>query len=125
MKTLKIFSLLAICLAVAGLSIAQSTKTETLKVAGDCGMCRKKIEKAAKEAGASYALWNMKTKVLTVRYSSSSTNKSKIEEKIAGTGYDTPDFKATKEAYNKLDECCKYEREEVKDGAAAGQGVSG
>jgi periplasmic mercuric ion binding protein len=116
MKTVKLFSLTVLMMAFAGMSFAQS-KTETVKVSGECGMCKKKIEKAAKDAGATYALWNKDTKILTVKYNSSSTNTAKIEKKIAGVGYDTPDFKATDEAYNKLDECCQYERNGVKTGA--------
>ena len=109
MKTVKIFLLAAIATTITSISFAQA-KTETLKVSGECGMCKKKIEKAAKDAGATYALWNQDTKILTVKYNSTSTNTAKIEKKIAGVGYDTPDFKATEEAYKKLDECCQYER---------------
>ena len=112
MKTLKVFPIISLCLAFAGMGFAQA-KTETLKVSGECGMCKKKIEKAAKEAGASYALWNMDSKILTIKYNKASTNTAKIEKKIAGVGYDTPDFKATEEAYKKLDDCCQYEREGV------------
>lgn len=113
MKTIRIFSMVTLFLAVASFSFAQKVKTETLKVSGECGMCKKKIEKAAKEAGATYAVWSTNTKLLTIRYNSSSTNSAKIQQKIAGVGYDTPDFKATGQAYNKLDECCQYEREGV------------
>ena len=113
MKTLRIFSIATLFMVVAGSVVAQS-KTETLKVSGECGMCKKKIEKAAKDAGATYALWNKDSKVLTIKYNKATTNTAKIEQKIAGVGYDTPDFKATEEAYNKLDECCQYERESVK-----------
>lgn len=108
MKTLQIiFSFLL--LSFATVSFAQ-TKSENFKVAGECGMCKKKIEKAAKAGGATYALWNTESKMLTVKYENSSTNKAKIEQAIADAGYDTPDVKATEEAYKKLDECCQYER---------------
>jgi periplasmic mercuric ion binding protein len=117
MKTLRIFSITTLFLAFANFSFAQKAKTETLKVSGECGMCKKKIEKAAKDAGASYALWNVDTKILTVKYNSVSTNTAKIQQKIAGVGYDTPDFKATDEAYNKLDACCQYDRDAVKKDA--------
>lgn len=108
MKTLKIFFSFLL-LSFATISFAQ-TKTENFKVAGECGMCKKKIEKTAKAAGASYAVWNTDSKMLTVKYASAATSKAKIEEAIAGAGYDTPDVKATSEAYSKLDECCQYER---------------
>ena len=110
MKTL-ILSLLLI--SITNLGFAQ-TKTETLKVAGECNTCKKKIEGAAKKAGASYAVWNTETKELTIKYNSTSTNTAKIEKAIAGVGYDTPDYKATDEAFNKLDGCCQYERGTVK-----------
>jgi copper chaperone CopZ len=85
-------------------------KTETLKVAGECGTCKKKIETAAKKAGASYAVWNMDSKELTIKYNSTSANSAKIQKAVADAGYDTPDYKATDEAYDKLDGCCQYER---------------
>jgi periplasmic mercuric ion binding protein len=116
MKTLKsFFSVLLI--TIASVSFAQ-TKTEKIKVAGECGMCKKKIEAAAKEAGATYALWDTDSKVITVKYNSTAINKAKIEQAIAGVGYDTQNIKATDEAYNKLHECCKYERTGATSAAA-------
>ena len=109
MKTLKIFSIAALSLALATVATAQTT-TETFKVSGNCGMCKSKIEKAAKDAGAKSATWNADTKELTVSYKSSSTNTAKIQEKIAEVGYDNVGFKATTAAYDKLHGCCKYER---------------
>lgn len=110
MKTLNCFFFFLFIL-VASIASAQ-TKSTTFKVSGECGTCKKKIEKAAKSAGASYAVWNTDTKMLTVKYAGAA-NKTKIEEAIAGAGYDTPDVKATEDAYNKLDECCQYERATV------------
>ena len=108
MKTLKTF----FCLFLLTLSITSfaQTKTETLKVSGECGTCKKKIETAAKNAGASYAVWNADNKILTVKYNSTSANTAKIEKAVAAVGYDTPDVKASDKVYNKLDDCCKYER---------------
>ena len=73
-------------------------------------MCKKKIESAAKAAGASYAVWNVDSKQMIIKYNSTSSNAAKIQESIAAAGYDTPKYKATEDAYNKLHECCKYER---------------
>ncbi len=124
MKTLKLFSVAALCLAISATAVAQ-TKTETFKVSGNCGMCKTKIEKAAKEAGAKEAEWNKDTKELTVKYSSSSTNAAKIQQKIAEVGYDNVGFKATDAAYDKLHGCCKYDRgtatEEVKECCKGGK----
>ena len=110
MKRIRIFSIMLLACGIMTTSFAQKTKTETLKVAGECGMCKTKIEKAAKTAGATYAVWNVDSKVLTVKYNSNSTNSAKIQEAVAATGYDTENFKTTGEAYNKLHDCCKYDR---------------
>lgn len=109
MKTLQIFLLSFLFIAFSTIAFGQ-TKTEKFNVSGECGSCKKKIEKAAKSAGASYALWNVDSKELTVKYNSTSSNKAKIEQAIANVGYDTPDYKATEDAYHKLDACCQYER---------------
>jgi hypothetical protein len=109
MKTLKIFSLLSFFLLCTLFVFAQ-TKTEKIPVSGNCGMCKTKIEKAAKSAGATTATWSSESKVITVKYNSSTTNAAKIQESIAAVGYDTRDFKATDEAYNKLHACCQYDR---------------
>ena len=89
-------------------AMAQS-KAETVAVAGACGMCKSKIEKAAKAAGATYALWNVDSKKLAVKYNTATANAAKIQQHIATAGYDTPTAKATDSAYNSLHECCKYE----------------
>ena len=112
MKTLKIFSLATLFTAVSMVAVAQTT-TETFKVNGNCGMCKSKIEKAAKDAGAKDATWNADTKDLTVTFKSSTTNTAKIQQKIAEVGYDNVGFKATTESYDKLHGCCKYDRTSV------------
>jgi hypothetical protein len=112
MKAVRIFSIVAVLMAVTSISFAQ-TKTETFKVSGNCGMCKTNIEKAAKAAGASSATWNKETKSLMIKYSSSSTNTAKVQQKIAAAGYDNVGFKSTTEAYKKLHACCQYERNEA------------
>jgi periplasmic mercuric ion binding protein len=130
MKIFKIFSIVAVLLAITSTSFAQ-TKSETFKVSGNCGMCKSTIEKAAKAAGATSAIWDEETKDLTVKYNSSSTNAAKIQKKIAAVGYDNVGFKATTEAYRKLHSCCQYERDEAttmdccKDGKCSMPGHDG
>ena len=121
-------------MAFATVSFAQ-TKTESFKVSGNCGMCKAKIEKSAKAAGATEANWDADKQELTVTYSSSTTNAAKIQQKIADVGYDNAGFTSTLEAYNKLPGCCKYERsasetnegkmECCKDGKCTKEGHSG
>jgi outer membrane receptor for ferrienterochelin and colicins len=38
---------------------AQSDSTSTFEVAGNCGMCKKRIEKAATLSGVESAIWNV------------------------------------------------------------------
>jgi mercuric ion binding protein len=104
----KIFLFLGILLATQFSANAQaSTK---LKVAGNCGMCKSSIEKAAKSAGATTASWDMDAKLLTLVFDSKSSL-DKIEAAVAAVGYDTEHKTASKAAYDALHECCKYERE--------------
>ena len=109
MKTLKAFFFSFLLVSFTTIAFAQA-KTEKLNVSGECNTCKKKIETAAKRAGASYAVWDVNSKVLTVKYNSTSTNTAKIENAVAAAGYDTQDVKASNAAYNKLDDCCKYDR---------------
>lgn len=115
MKTIKLFSAIALLTAFTFNSFAQS-KTESFQVSGNCGMCKTRIEKAAKEAGAKEAAWDADTKQLTVTYESSLTNTAKIQQKLADVGHDNPGFKTSDDVYNKLPGCCKYDRvKEVKE----------
>lgn len=109
MKAIKFLILSFALVAISSAGFAQE-KSVTIKVAGECGMCKKKIESSAKKAGATFALWNAEAKELQIKFDTTATNQKKIEKAIAKTGYDTPGFKATDEDYDKLDDCCKYER---------------
>ncbi len=85
-------------------------KKETIKVWGNCGMCRKTIETAAKNAGASSASWDSDTKLLDVSFNPKKSNNLKIQQAVAASGYDTKDLAASDEAYYKLHSCCQYDR---------------
>ena len=93
--------------------MAQTTKKESVKVWGNCGMCKKKIEKAAKSAGASAASWDSETQLLKISFDDSKTSSVKIQESIAKVGYDTQDYTADNEAYDNLPGCCQYDRKET------------
>ena len=110
MKTLRIFPLLVLFAGLSSMAVGQSIKTEAIPVSGNCGMCKAKIEKAARSAGAKEASWSAEKKVLTVKYSSGSSNAAKIQNAVAAAGYDTRDIRATNEAYERLHSCCQYER---------------
>jgi len=109
MNTNKII-LSIICFLFAFSVKAQTVKTEKIKVYGNCGMCKSRIEKAAKTAGASSASWDDESKILVVKYDSKKTDSKKIQAKVAAVGHDTQDATASKAAYNNLHECCQYDR---------------
>ncbi len=113
MKTLSLCAVILFSIFNTQYSFAQKGATlsdATVKVSGNCGMCKKNIETAAKSAGASQASWDMETKNLAVSFNAAKTSLNKIEQSIAAKGYDTENIKATDAAYNKLHGCCQYER---------------
>ena len=115
MRTLSIYA--AILFSIFPLnSFAQTdVKKESIKVWGNCARCKKTIETAAKNSGATYASWNEHTKIMKFSYISSKSSAEKIQKAVAASGYDTMEFTADDNAYSKLDECCKYPREQIKN----------
>jgi periplasmic mercuric ion binding protein len=116
MKTIKLFLVIVLMTAI-GVSVSAQTgtkssgpKTESIKVWGNCGMCKDRIEKAAKEEGATSAAWDSKTKMLTVSYDPSKTSTEALSKKMAAVGHDTEKFKANDDVYAKLPGCCHYDR---------------
>ena len=87
-----------------------STKTESIKVWGECETCQATIEKASKVDGVSKANWDKRTKLLTLVYDPSKVKNDDIQKKIAAVGYDTEKYKADDKVYAKLNACCKYVR---------------
>lgn len=86
------------------------------KVLGNCGMCKKTIEKAALGAGATTATWDMNTDLLAVTFDEKKTTTDAIQKAIAKAGYDNAGYNADDNAYNNLHGCCQYDR----TGAAGG-----
>ncbi len=111
MKTFQSFILFLLISLVSNSVLAQ--QSETIKVWGNCGMCKKVIETAALKAGATKANWSESTHDLQVSYKVKKTSASKIQEAIAAAGYDTQDFTAPNDVYSKLHGCCQYERKAV------------
>ncbi len=114
MKTIRIFSVMLFTLiSVNSFAQKNTVVKDSIKVWGNCGMCKKKIEKAAKTAGAVSASWSEETQQLKVAYSPAKTSNQKIEQAVANVGYDTQNITADANAYKKLDGCCKYDRKPV------------
>jgi mercuric ion binding protein len=117
-KIYLVFSFLVLGLFLMPARSFAQVQNETIPVAGNCGMCRAKIEKAAKTAGAEEAKWSSESQSITIKYNSSTTNAAKIQKAIAAVGYDTRDHKASDKVYDKLPGCCKYDRMTASDQTA-------
>jgi mercuric ion binding protein len=98
-------------LAISTVTSAQAKTTETFKVYGNCGMCKKTIEAAALGTkGVKSATWDMDEDMITVVFDAAKTDLDKIKSAIAESGYDTDTHRAPDKAYDKLNGCCQYER---------------
>lgn len=108
---------IAICLLIVGYTMqAQEKKNKnakyTIAVSGNCGLCKKRIEKAAYGVnGVKSAVWSADTQQLVLVVNEEKTTISDIKKTISKVGHDSEEEKATTEAYESLHHCCKYERE--------------
>ena len=88
----------------------KNAKTETVKIYGNCGMCKKVIEKAGSVKKVAKVDWNVDTKMATITYDAKKTNQDAILKRIALSGYDSDKFLAPDNAYKNLPGCCHYDR---------------
>lgn len=89
----------------------EQTEHTMLKVEGNCGMCKERIEKAALSVkGVSSANWNSEDKILHLNLEPAKTDLSKISKAIAKAGHDTEKDKAENSVYDALPGCCKYRK---------------
>ena len=100
--------------------VKETTTTELTKeiamtdlsfgVRGNCGMCKKTIEKAANSVeGVASANWHVDKKKIDVSFDSSKTTLMAIHQAIAASGYDTEKMEGNEEAYKNLPNCCQYD----------------
>lgn len=84
--------------------------TRTVKVLGNCGMCKTRIENAVKEIPTAQGTWDLESKILTVNYQQDQTSIEEILQKVAQVGHDNELYLAQDEVYEKLHTCCLYDR---------------
>lgn len=92
----------------------KNAKTDTVKVSGNCDMCKNTIEKAGNKKKTSKVVWNTDTKLAIVTYDTKKTNTDAILKRIALSGYDNEIYLAPDNVYASLHGCCKYERKQSK-----------
>lgn len=111
MKSIKILVAITLLLSfTACIAQIKNAKTETVKIYGNCGMCKSTIEKAGNIKKVAQVDWNKDTKTAVLTYDSTKTNQDEILKRIALAGYDSDQFLAPADVYAKLPECCQYER---------------
>lgn len=120
MKTIKLLFVILIAFATIQTANAQSgklginynTKILKIKVYGECGMCKSRIEKATRSIdGVKSVSWDVDTKMLRLEYNMyKKTTPDRVQEKLAATGHDTEMYKADDTVYQKLPDCCHYQR---------------
>ncbi|PQB03587.1 heavy-metal-associated domain-containing protein [Aureitalea marina] len=100
-------------LSLSGFAQDKNAKA-SIEVDGVCMMCKFRIEKAAvKSKGVKSANWNMETHILDLIFDERKTDLTTIKTNIAAVGHDTKDIKATIEAYESVDDCCRYRDEQI------------
>ena len=121
MKTVKLFFTVAILLVTETFASAQNAKyhlrdfgptltTATIKVYGECGSCKHRIENALRVEGIKTAHWDENTEFLTVQYNDKIIHLDKIQSLVAAVGHDTEKVKASDVVYYALPDCCRYPR---------------
>jgi outer membrane receptor for ferrienterochelin and colicins len=88
-----------------------SLETKSIKVRGNCGMCKTRIENAVKTFPSASGTWNIATKVLEVQFDPKQTNFNSIMKKIAEVGHDNELYLTDDSVYKSLPGCCLYDRE--------------
>lgn len=94
--------------AQSSTSVSAKVVTANIKVYGNCGMCKERIEKAVDHKGIKQAKWNISTKNLEVVYVPEKISEKKIRELVSAVGHDTDSTKASDKIYAKLPFCCLY-----------------
>ena len=89
--------------------VAEINQNE-FSVKGHCDMCKSRIEKTAKSAGAKSATWDLEQQKLTLDFDSTKVSAAEILKKIADVGHDNEMYKATDASYAALPDCCLYDR---------------
>ncbi|MDD2277933.1 MAG: ATPase [Bacteroidales bacterium] len=88
----------------------EQSKSTEFKVYGECGMCKTRIENAAKIEGVKSASWDKESQMLKIDFNPTLVKLTDIHKNIAKVGHDTDKEKAEDGVYKKLPPCCKYER---------------
>lgn len=92
----------------------KSLETTSFRVYGNCGMCKDRIERAARSIkGVVVAVWEEEKSMITIKYQPSLVEVEAIHKALAKVGHDTDSVRANDADYQDLHSCCKYERPQM------------
>ena len=112
MKYILPLIIVSFLIAACGKKTPSTAKKESFHVSGNCGMCKKTIEKSVNVKGVIEANWDKVTKNITIVYDTTVISLDEIQKKIALAGYDNDGYRAEDANYDELHTCCQYERGE-------------
>ncbi|MCH8332114.1 MAG: heavy-metal-associated domain-containing protein [Bacteroidetes bacterium] len=105
-----VLAIFSITPALAQDADEKSKKTTTeFRVEGVCNMCKDRIEETALVKGVKFAEWDKTTKMLKVVFRSDKISEEEIHQKLADAGHKTSLKDITKESYESLPDCCRYD----------------
>jgi hypothetical protein len=108
MKNASILFALLIALSTVLPAQENTVKETSIKVFGNCSMCKTRIEKTLKIKEVKMAKWSKQTKMLTVAYLSPAITLDSLQQRLAAVGDDTEKYKADDAVYAALPPCCLY-----------------
>lgn len=106
-------------------ALLNAQETQKIKVRGNCGSCKVRIEKAVTDLPSATGSWDIKTKVLEVSYDPTQTSLQAIMKHIAEVGHDNEMYLADDSVYKGLPACCLYDREISWDDVHNSKGTHG
>ena len=112
---IKTFLWIALSLIGLGTGRAQTSANKNKKGGiaggGNCEQCKARIEKAAYSVkGVKSANWNINSGNITLIIDERKCSESDVQKAIAKVGHDAGKERADDAVYNKLHNCCLYER---------------
>jgi hypothetical protein len=108
MKSMMLSLLLVIACLVPVAAQDQTVTEAEFHVAGNCSMCKNRIEKAVSVKGVKFARWNKSTKMLKVAFLTATITTDSLQRRLAAAGHDTDLYQAPDEVYAALPQCCLY-----------------
>lgn len=112
MRSIK--GLLVAVLTILSVTVFAQSDSTSFKAAGNCGMCKKRIEGSVKAPGVSFARWDVKSKIMSVKFDVAKITATQLQERVAAAGHDTGLFTAEQAVYDQLPGCCLYDRKQLK-----------